>query len=77
MKEANFIELSISPFAAPMVFVRKGDGCLRVTIDFQMINKSFVIDAYPLHRIDDQIGIMCGNAWFITLDFVEKLITII
>ena len=34
MKEANFIEPSISPFAAPMVCVRKGDSSLRVTIDF-------------------------------------------
>ena len=34
MKEAYFIEPSISPFAAPMVCVRKGDGSLRVTIDF-------------------------------------------
>ena len=34
MKEANFIEPSILPFAAPMVCVRKVDGSLRVTIDF-------------------------------------------
>ena len=34
MKEANFIEPSISPFAAPMVCVQKGDGSLCVTIDF-------------------------------------------
>ena len=55
MKEANFIELSISPFAAPMVCVRKGDSSLRVTIDFQMINKNVIDNAYPLHQIDDQI----------------------
>ena len=34
MKEANFIELSISPFAALMVCVQKGDGSFCVTIDF-------------------------------------------
>ena len=34
MKEADFIEPSISPFAAPMVCVQKGDGSLCVTIDF-------------------------------------------
>ena len=43
IKEANFIELSISPFAAHMVCVRKGYGSLRVTIDFQMINKMLLI----------------------------------
>ena len=34
MKEAFFKEPYKTPFAAPMVCVRKGDGCLRVTIDF-------------------------------------------
>ena len=48
MKEANFIEPSISPFAAPMLCVRKGDSYLRVTIDFQKINKNVIDNAYPL-----------------------------
>ena len=33
-----------------------------------MINKNFIDNAYPLHRIDDQIDSMCGSAWFTTLD---------
>ena len=68
MKEANFIEPSISPFAAPMVCVQKGDGSLRVTIDFCMINKNVIANAYLLHRIDNQIDSMCGSAWITTLD---------
>ena len=72
MKEANFIEPSISPFAAPMVCVRKGNGSLRVTIDFQMINKKVFDDAYPLHWIDDQIDSMGGSAWFMTLELTKS-----
>ena len=34
MKEDNFIEPSVLPFGAPMVYVRKGDVSLRVTIGF-------------------------------------------
>ena len=34
MKEADFIEPSISPFAAPMVCVRKGDSSSKLTIGF-------------------------------------------
>ena len=71
MKEANFIEQSFSLFAAPMVCVRKGDSSLRVTIDFQMINKNVIDNAYPLHWIDDQIDSMCGSAWFTTLDLTK------
>lgn len=62
MKDVNFIELSISPFAAPMVCVLKGDGSLRVTIIFCIINKNVIANAYPLHRIDNQIDSMRGSA---------------
>ena len=71
MKEANFIEPSISLFAAPMVCARKGDGSLNVTIDFGMINKNFIYNAYPLHWIDDQIDNMSGSAWFTALDLTK------
>ena len=46
IKEDDFIELSISLFAAPMVCVRKGDGILQVTVDFKMINKNIINNAY-------------------------------
>ena len=71
MKEVDFIEPSISPFAAPMVCVRKGDGSLQVTIDFRMINKNIINNAYLLHRIDDQIDSMRSATWFTTLDFTK------
>ena len=71
MKEVDFIEPSISPFAAPMVCVQKGDGSLRVTIDFRMINKNIINDAYQLHRIDDQIDSMCGAACLTTLGLTK------
>ena len=48
-EKADFIELSISPYSAPMVFVAKPDGTLRVTIDFWMVNKNIVSNAYPMH----------------------------
>ena len=36
-----------------------------------MINKNVIADAYPLHRIDDQIDSMRGSAWFTTLDLTK------
>ena len=36
-----------------------------------MINKNVIDDAYPIHRIDDQIDSMCGSAWFTTLDLTK------
>ena len=54
-----------------MVCVQKGDGSLRVTIDFCMINKNVIAYAYPLHRIDNQIDSMHGSAWFPTLELTK------
>ena len=36
-----------------------------------MINKNVIANAYPLHRIDDQIDSMRGSAWFTTLDLTK------
>ena len=36
-----------------------------------MINKIVIDDAYPLHRIDDQIDSMWGSSWFMTLDLTK------
>ena len=62
IKKADFIEPSIGHFTTPMVCVQKGNGSLRVTIDFFMIKKNVVNNAYPLHRIDDQIDSLRGSA---------------
>ena len=49
LERAEFIEPSISPYSAPTVCVKKLDGTLRVTIDFRMVNKKVINDAYPMH----------------------------
>ena len=43
-----------------------------MTIDFQIINKNVVNNAYFLHRIDDQIDSLRGSAWFTTLDLTKE-----
>ena len=49
LEKADFIEPSIFPYAAPTVCVRKKDGSLCICIDFRMVNKNIINDAYPLH----------------------------
>ena len=36
-----------------------------------MINKNIIANAYPLHRIDDQLDSMRSIAWFTTLDLTK------
>ena len=53
--EKGFIQLSVSPWGAPMLFVKKKDGTLRLCIDYRQLNKLTVKNKYPLPRIDDLI----------------------
>ena len=71
MIEADFIELLKSPFAAPTVCVKKKDNSLCVTIDFRMVNKNVINNAYPMHRIDNQLDAMSGCSVFTTLDLTK------
>ena len=49
----GYIRPSVSPWGAPVLFVKKKDGTLRLCIDFRQLNKVIVKKKYPLPRIDD------------------------
>jgi hypothetical protein len=53
--EASLIRPSYSEFGSPNPFVRKGDGSLRMCIDYRGLNKVTRKDAYPLPRVDDTL----------------------
>ena len=50
---ARYIEPSWSPFGAPILFVKKKDGRLRMCIDYRALNKVTVKNQYALPRIDE------------------------
>ncbi|WMV30284.1 hypothetical protein MTR67_023669 [Solanum verrucosum] len=49
----GFILPSVSPWGAPMLFVRKNDGSMRMCIDYRQLNKVKVKNKYPLPHIDN------------------------
>ncbi|KAJ9553825.1 hypothetical protein OSB04_017870 [Centaurea solstitialis] len=51
--DKEFIRPSTSPWGAPVLFVRKKDGTMRMCIDYRELNKVTVKNKYPLPRIDD------------------------
>ena len=51
--EKKYIRPSVSPWGAPVLFVKKKDGTLRLCIDYRQLNKVTVKNKYPFPRIDD------------------------
>ncbi len=48
----GLIEPSTSPYGAPVLFVQKADGSLRMCCDWRKLNSQTVKNIYPLPRID-------------------------
>ena len=68
MLASDVIRPSNSPWASPVVMVRKKDGSLRFCVDFRQLNPATVKDAHPLPRIDDLLDAIHGARWFSTND---------
>ena len=51
--EKGFIRPSASPWGAPVLFMKKKDGTMRLCINYRELNQVTVRNKYPLPRIDD------------------------
>jgi len=51
--DKGFIRTSVSPWGAPVLFVKKKDRSKRLCINYRELNKITIKNPYPLHRIDD------------------------
>nr|GFC60675.1 putative reverse transcriptase domain-containing protein [Tanacetum cinerariifolium] len=66
--ERGFIRLSVSPWGAPVLFVKKKDGSMRLCIDYRELNKMTIRNRYPLPRIDDLFDQLQGAMHFSKID---------
>ena len=64
----GFIRPSISPWGAPVLFVKKKDGYLRMCIDYRQLNKVTIKNKYPINRIDDLFDLLQGASNFSKID---------
>ena len=62
--EKGFICPSVSPWGAPMLFVKKKDGTLWLYVDYRQLNKMTVKNKYPLPRIDGLFDQLKGASVF-------------
>ncbi|TYJ95917.1 pol protein [Cucumis melo var. makuwa] len=66
--DKGFIRPSVSPWGAPVLFVKKKDGSMRLCIDYRELNKVTVKNIYPLPRIDDLFDQLQGATVFSKID---------
>ncbi|GKF27806.1 putative reverse transcriptase domain-containing protein [Tanacetum coccineum] len=66
--ERGFIRPSVSPWGAPVLFVKKKDGSMRLCIDYRELNKITIRNRYPLPHIDDLFDQLQGAKHFSKID---------
>ncbi|GJW85940.1 putative reverse transcriptase domain-containing protein [Tanacetum coccineum] len=68
LQDKGFIRPSHSPWGAPVLFVKKKDGLLRMCIDYIELNKLTVKNRYPRPRIDNLFDQLQGSRFFSKID---------
>ena len=64
----GFIRVSKSPFGAPVLFVKKKDGSIRMCVDYRALNKITIKNKYPLPRVDELFDRLLGAKYFSKID---------
>ncbi|XP_070005710.1 uncharacterized protein [Nicotiana sylvestris] len=64
----GFVRPSVSPWGAPLLFVKKKDETMRICINYRQLNKVTIKNKYPLPCIDDLFDQLQGVRVFSKID---------
>ncbi|KAA3484677.1 DNA/RNA polymerases superfamily protein [Gossypium australe] len=71
LTDRGFARLIFSPWGAPVLFVKKKDGMMRMCIDYRQLNKVTIKNKYLLPRIDDLFDQLKGATVFSKIDLIS------
>ena len=59
---------AVAGTGAPVLFVKKKDGSMRLCVDYRALNEVIIKNKYPLPRIDDLFDQLKGAKYFSKID---------
>jgi hypothetical protein len=72
MMDKGYIWPIMSPWGAPVLFVKNKDSTLRLCVDYRQLNKVTIKNKYPLPRIDDLFNQLGGASIFSKIDLRSR-----
>lgn len=71
MLNRGIIRPSTSPWASPIILVKKKDETDRLVVDFERLKSVTLKDSYPLPRIEDVLDAVNGTQYFSYVDLMN------
>lgn len=76
LKRCGIVVETCSPYASPMLLVKKKNGDPRLVVDYRRLNKQTTKMNFPVPGIDEQFQYLAGFKIFATLDLANGYIQV-